>query len=846
MSMGKAAQHPFGGEVSMKTTKTKKTNLRGLLAGVVGTSLLLGSVGTAAAAPGTKDYEGHWAQTTIQSWLASGQLKGFEDGSVKPNQTITRAEFMTLVNRAYHFTEIGKAAFSDVPAASWAYNEVLKAVAAGYIEGYNGQMRPNAPINRQEAAIMISKLMKLAAGNVEELKKFSDASKIAVWSQGSVAAVVKAGVLKGYPDGSFAPVQAMTRAESLTLIEAAVTAAPAASAEALPTPATSPAASQTLIPSPTPTATVATGGGGGGGISIPVTATPAPTVTPELPVKELPHLDISLTSRPGDSVTNTVYVEIDYSRVNGTVLKKFDNISYYVTSEPISSRDIRWELRNLPISDYSSGYAAQLQNPAGVSVRLRNTEGKGEQYFSVLVRNLDGVITGFYTQKIDAQPSVAVKDMSFVTLNSGVTITQEKFTSDKPVFSSINVYADLIDVTEAMAQFGGRAVAYTITPKYSMDFNTNMDLNDIINTSHRLYKYNQIRLPYGTTYLDILTPGDIPIAYESLFNEKTYNEGEYTIVFFDAGMKALGSYTGKVTLSDELKVEAAIKKIDDISFSVTLEHENAINSAARAFALLDETLRLQITSDRQTKLADALNKLEQLRKSGPLQNVDLVQSYIVEGHNQFNGKTIRVYTTGLPDELSEMVDKYSYYITPAPIRAEDLRTPSPYGKYDFANIDSAILPLTDKTGENYVTVVYYDKAGQEVGYTTRIVDFTPKLPVWDGTAVQVQSGVELVREYNNGSRNDYVSVKEYSRSHPEALYFTVTSRSALTADGKGFSAESAVQYLNDIGFTNSMYPYSQIQHVEDRALSGQPEDYIIIFYDANYKAIHYYIGGLSD
>lgn len=188
--------------------------LTGILAGIVGAGMLFGSMGTAVAqSAGTKDYEGHWAQQTIQSWLDNGLLKGFGDGSVKPNQTITRAEFMTLINRSYHFTEQSKVEFTDVPSTSWAYSEVAKAIAAGYIQGFNNEMRPNAPINRQEAAVIVSKLLKLDAGSIEVLEVFSDASQIASWSKGSVAAAVTAKVLKGYPDGTFGPVKALTRAE---------------------------------------------------------------------------------------------------------------------------------------------------------------------------------------------------------------------------------------------------------------------------------------------------------------------------------------------------------------------------------------------------------------------------------------------------------------------------------------------------------------------------------------------------------------------------------------------------------------------------------------------------------
>lgn len=136
---------------------------RGILAGALGVSMLFSSLGVVTA-QNSKDYEGHWAQKAINSWLDSGKLKGFEDGSVKPNQTITRAEFMTLVNRAFNYTKLAKIRYDDLPSTNWAYNEIARAVEAGYIQGFNNEMRPNAPINRQEAAVIISRLLKLEGG----------------------------------------------------------------------------------------------------------------------------------------------------------------------------------------------------------------------------------------------------------------------------------------------------------------------------------------------------------------------------------------------------------------------------------------------------------------------------------------------------------------------------------------------------------------------------------------------------------------------------------------------------------------------------------------------------------
>lgn len=837
--------------------------LTGILAGIVGAGILFGSMGIAAAESAvTKDYEGHWAQQTIQSWLDNGWLKGFGDGSVKPNQTITRAEFMTLINRSYHFTEQSKVKFTDVPSTSWAYSEVAKAVAAGYIQGFNNEMRPNAPINRQEAAVIVTKLLKLSAGDTEVLKGFSDAGQMASWSKGSIAAAVTAGVLKGYPDGTFGPVKALTRAESLALIDAAVSrTGQSAQGAPTPAPAVTPSATPVVTAAPTATAAVAAGGsgggngGGGGGPQVTPTqapaATPAPVPTPtpspepvnELPVKELPALDISITSRPDDSVTNAVYLEVDYSRVIGSTIHLNDQITYYVTAKPISSRDLYWELTNLQYASISTGYSLKALTYTGVSIPASRVGTAGDKYVSVVVRNSSNELTGFYTQKVNLQPSVTEASNSMMLLHSGVTITQEKFST----VSSQVYYRDTIDVEEAALQFGGRAVGYTITPKYYRDSKLNLELNDIIHASRKVYRDSWVSAVDATVSsngaLGASSPGYIPFSYETLFNFKTYNEDAYTIIFLDSEMKALGYYTGKVMLGTDLKLEAAMKRIDELPSNITLTDEDAVNRAYRAYLAFDDSFNW---GERKTKLKNAVSALMDAKRSGPLQNMDLVQSVIIDGYNQFNGKTIRMNLMGFPEELKESVGSFSYYITANPVRAEDIAQPSPYGEFDFADIHSVVLPVTDKSGPNYVTVVYYNKAGQAVRYTTKLADFSPKRPVWDGTAAQIGEGVKLVRDYKNGTRIDYVSVKDYQKTHPEAVYFTVTSKSALAAAKQEFTAESAVKYLNDYWNTNSIYPYEQIQLSDDAARNGQPEDYIILFYDANDKVLNYYIGGLTD
>ncbi|WP_339316255.1 S-layer homology domain-containing protein [Paenibacillus sp. FSL R10-2734] len=196
--------------------------LRRILSVSLGLSLLFSSLGFASAAASSpiKDYEGHWAQQQIESWLEKGLLKGFEDGSVKPNQSITRAEFVALVNRVFEITKSQPVKFTDLPATGWVYEEFSKAVTQGYIKGYGDKVRPNAPVTRQEVAAIISKLLFLEEpNNLDVLDQFKDRDQISAWSERKVAAMINSGTMKGYPSGNFAPTQALTRAEAVAILE---------------------------------------------------------------------------------------------------------------------------------------------------------------------------------------------------------------------------------------------------------------------------------------------------------------------------------------------------------------------------------------------------------------------------------------------------------------------------------------------------------------------------------------------------------------------------------------------------------------------------------------------------
>lgn len=167
------------------------------------------------------DYSEHWAKETIQEWFDSERIKGYEDGSFKPENSVTRAEFMTMINNAYEFTELTEINFSDADKEEWYYAEVQKAVEAGYIVGDNGEtVRPADEITRQEVAAVITRLNELEQNT--DVSIFADKENIAEWAVGYVGAVAEAGYMIGDDENNYKPTDDITRAEALVTLDRSI------------------------------------------------------------------------------------------------------------------------------------------------------------------------------------------------------------------------------------------------------------------------------------------------------------------------------------------------------------------------------------------------------------------------------------------------------------------------------------------------------------------------------------------------------------------------------------------------------------------------------------------------
>lgn len=174
------------------------------------------------AASQLSDIEGSFAKNEIQAWIDAGLVQGYSDGTFKPEQFITRASFIALVNRAFGYTHEAEISFKDVSVDSWYHTEVARAIEAGYLHGYpNNTMKPHETITRQEAAKMISIINQLSK-NEKAAETFKDSSSMPDWSKGFVGAMLAEDLMVGYPDGSFKPLQNITRAEAVVTLHNAL------------------------------------------------------------------------------------------------------------------------------------------------------------------------------------------------------------------------------------------------------------------------------------------------------------------------------------------------------------------------------------------------------------------------------------------------------------------------------------------------------------------------------------------------------------------------------------------------------------------------------------------------
>lgn len=189
----------------------KKTGI-GLTSIII--ALVILATQAAAAGPVFSDTGKHWAKTYIERLTGLGAIKGFPDGTFKPNGTITRAEFLAILLRAMGSDP------GQPKTGQWYVNYINTAKDKGYIK--DGEFAdPNLKISKMEIAKVVVRALgkedkAIELANIATI--FKDDSSIAGANKGYVRVCYEYGIISGTPEGNFLPNASATRAEASKMI----------------------------------------------------------------------------------------------------------------------------------------------------------------------------------------------------------------------------------------------------------------------------------------------------------------------------------------------------------------------------------------------------------------------------------------------------------------------------------------------------------------------------------------------------------------------------------------------------------------------------------------------------
>jgi S-layer homology domain len=169
------------------------------------------------------DVAGNWAEPFIKALVEKDIIKGYPDGTFKPDQPVTRAEFAALLNRAFDLKEVRAGRkFKDVPKKFWAAEVIQKAYKGGFLSGYpNGTFAPKQNIIRIQSLVSLVNGSKLEpSGTLDINGVFGDAAQVPSYGQNALIAATQKCVAVSVefdssklPGGNFGPNTVATRAD---------------------------------------------------------------------------------------------------------------------------------------------------------------------------------------------------------------------------------------------------------------------------------------------------------------------------------------------------------------------------------------------------------------------------------------------------------------------------------------------------------------------------------------------------------------------------------------------------------------------------------------------------------
>ncbi|MBW4470091.1 MAG: DUF3747 domain-containing protein [Stenomitos rutilans HA7619-LM2] len=274
------------------------------------------------------DTQSNWAKNYIDALAAQKIISGFEDGTFRPDDPVTRVQFAAIVSKAFASLSAQRESltFKDIQPSFWGAEAIQTAYQKGFMSGYpDTTFKPNQQIPRLEALVSLASGLKLSSTSTDSLSFYQDAAQIPDWASGAIAAATDRRLVINYPRVKILnPTRPATRAEVAAFVYQALvdagqlpaipspyvvvsdsqapspsstpspTPSPSLIPSPSPTPTPTPSPSPTPIPSPTPTPTPS--------------PTPTPTPTPEPTPTPSPTPLPSPTPTPSPSPNNGSFV----------------------------------------------------------------------------------------------------------------------------------------------------------------------------------------------------------------------------------------------------------------------------------------------------------------------------------------------------------------------------------------------------------------------------------------------------------------------------------------------------------------------------------------------------------
>lgn len=171
--------------------------------------------------------ENHWAYSAIAEMKNLNIINGFNDGTFKPNEPVTREQFAKILVLAFNIPKQSStiSSFADVPLNCWAYQYIDAAKQYFTIYNFNNAQyfNGNDNIKREDVAVAIVKVMLLdnQTPDFTVLNKYHDTDKISNTFKKYVALAIKNHIMEGNSENYLFPQESLSRAEACVLISRA-------------------------------------------------------------------------------------------------------------------------------------------------------------------------------------------------------------------------------------------------------------------------------------------------------------------------------------------------------------------------------------------------------------------------------------------------------------------------------------------------------------------------------------------------------------------------------------------------------------------------------------------------